>query len=38
LSEVFNNIKMLKLYGWPGIFKSKLLETREKELKILNTI
>ncbi|XP_035826503.1 multidrug resistance-associated protein 1 [Aplysia californica] len=35
MSEVLNGMKVIKLYGWEPMFKEKILEVREKELKIL---
>jgi Na+-transporting methylmalonyl-CoA/oxaloacetate decarboxylase gamma subunit len=29
LSEVFNNIKMIKLYGWQQLFHKRLVDTRK---------
>jgi len=34
LSEIFNNIKMLKLYGWQDMFHKSLIETREETMKL----
>ena len=31
-TEVFDNIKILKLYNWENEFKDKILQTREKEI------
>jgi len=35
LTEMLNNIKMLKLYAWTSFFEKKLNERRESELHIL---
>jgi len=35
LSEVFNEIKMIKLYGWQQLFYRKMTEGREKDMAIL---
>jgi ABC-type bacteriocin/lantibiotic exporter with double-glycine peptidase domain len=32
LSEVFNNIKMIKLYGWQQLFHKRMVLTRQKEM------
>lgn len=36
LTEVFNSIKIIKMYGWENIFYKKIMEYREKELSVLN--
>lgn len=34
-SELFTNIKLLKIYAWEGIFAGKVLEERKKQVKLL---
>ena len=34
LSEVFNNIKMLKLYGWQDFFQNRVCKVRDDEINI----
>lgn len=36
INEILQGIKLLKLYGWEDIYASKVLETRRKELFLLN--
>ncbi|XP_046995474.1 ATP-binding cassette sub-family C member Sur [Schistocerca americana] len=36
INEILQGIKLLKLYGWEDIYASKILETRRKELFLLN--
>ena len=38
LTEILNNIKILKLFAWENPFLQKITETREKELKKLMLI
>ncbi|XP_069726657.1 multidrug resistance-associated protein 1 isoform X2 [Phaenicophaeus curvirostris] len=35
MNEILNGIKVLKLYAWELAFKGKVLEIRQKELKVL---
>lgn len=35
MNEILNGIKVLKLYAWELAFREKVLEIRQKELKIL---
>lgn len=36
INEVFQGIKILKMYGWETIYGSKIVEARDKELELLN--
>ena len=35
-SETFNNLKVIKLYGWDDVFLNKISESRKDELDALN--
>lgn len=35
MNEILNGIKVLKLYAWELAFREKVLEIRQKELKVL---
>ncbi|KAH9518523.1 Multidrug resistance-associated protein 1 [Bulinus truncatus] len=35
MNEILNGIKVLKLYAWEGSFEEKVLDIRNKELKVL---
>lgn len=35
MNEILNGIKVLKLYAWELAFREKILEIRQKELKVL---
>lgn len=35
VTEVLNNIKMIKLYSWSNTFKEKIREKRQRELKVV---
>ena len=32
LSELFNNLKMIKLYGWDKLFVQKIKDKRDEEI------
>lgn len=34
LNEVFNNIKMIKLYGWQDFFHKRMVDKRAEEMKL----
>nr|CAD7459033.1 unnamed protein product [Timema tahoe] len=36
MNEVLQGIKLLKLYGWECIYGSRILETRKRELRLLD--
>ncbi|XP_063225209.1 ATP-binding cassette sub-family C member Sur isoform X2 [Bacillus rossius redtenbacheri] len=36
MNEVLQGIKLLKLYGWECIYRRKIMETRQRELKLLD--
>lgn len=38
MSELFNNIKMLKLYGWESIFLKRIDDVRTQESKLNRNI
>lgn len=38
LSEIFNNIKMIKLYGWQDLFAKRMTENRAEEFELDNQI
>lgn len=38
ISEVMNGIKMIKLYGWEEYMKERILEQRQKEIRILRRL
>ncbi|XP_054158120.1 ATP-binding cassette sub-family C member 2-like [Oppia nitens] len=38
ISEVLNNIKLLKLFGWEKPFMDRITKTRNRELRALNNV
>lgn len=38
ISEVMNGIKMIKLYGWEKRMKERILEERQKEIRVLRRL